>query len=451
MVRFFQIVIPILSTFPTAAMGLNGYEVAAVAITLYFFIDLLENFSRSIWTIIDLIIVLALFTWTVMPIFAYHHFNEYNRLAILWDKVMKVPSIDYYSFVLPGTLAMVLGLKWPSIKKIEIPSIAEFKDRNLLQRPKKIGYQLIFVSLLFSFIDTYLPSSINFVTYLFSKLFFTGVFYLYFSDKKPNVYLLFLMVVVLLLISIRKVMFGEMIYMIAISGIIITLGWRLNFFSKLALFSTVVFFFLLIQSVKKEYRQVAWNSGEADYGYFTQLIGERIQNTSLIFSEDGLFGATVRFNQGWLISKVMERVPSIEPYANGETIYLSLLASIVPRFLWPDKPKTGGEANMVRFLGLEITGTSMNISALGEAWANFGQEIGIIFMFFYGLTLRFFFSQMIKVVQHYPTFLLWFPLILFYVVVTETDVLSVFNHLFKTSFFVFLLFWFNRVVLKQDL
>ena len=170
-------------------------------------------------------------------------------------------------------------------------------------------------------------------------------------------------------------------------------------------------------------------------------MANRLSNPRELFSEETLFGLNHRFNQGWLISVAMDRVPKVVPYANGETIGISLLASLVPRVFWPDKPESGGKYNMERFLGWKNTGFSMNISPVGEAWVNFGAIGGIAFMFSYGLALRFFFYFLIKLTYLTPTLIFWFPLIFFYVIITESDVLTVFNHLIKTSFFVWLIFF----------
>ena len=59
-------------------------------------------------------------------------------------------------------------------------------------------------------------------------------------------------------------------------------------------------------------------------------------------AENQFGNIVVRINQGWIIAKVMDNVPSREPYANGETVKNAIIASIFPRFVDPDKAIAGG-------------------------------------------------------------------------------------------------------------
>ena len=82
----------------------------------------------------------------------------------------------------------------------------------------------------------------------------------------------------------------------------------------------------------------------------------------------------------------MNNVPSQTPFARGETIRNALVASVFPRFLYPDKPIAGGRENMENYAGISLNeNTSMDISQVGEAYANFGEMGGIIMMFVLGL------------------------------------------------------------------
>ena len=80
-----------------------------------------------------------------------------------------------------------------------------------------------------------------------------------------------------------------------------------------------------------------------------------------------------RINQGWIVARVMRYVPSIEPYADGQTIIDAISASVMPRALARDKAVAGGKSNMKVFAGLQLSeGTSMNLGFAGEMYANFG-------------------------------------------------------------------------------
>lgn len=96
----------------------------------------------------------------------------------------------------------------------------------------------------------------------------------------------------------------------------------------------------------------------------------------------------VRYNQGWIINRVMETVPAAEPYAEGATLIADLKASVLPRIFFPGKLLAGGKANMERYANYTLSeSTSMNLGYAGEMYANFGYWGGIAGCFVYALLL----------------------------------------------------------------
>ena len=346
---------------------------------------------------------------------------------------------------------MTLGMKWPFGIKYDLTfSLKELRENKNFQRAPKVGYTLILISFAASFLGPLVPSQLNFVLYLLNKLLFIGLLYLYFSGQRPKTHILILGLTILLFSSIQQGMFGELIYMSALAFIIVTIGAQLSFLKKSSIFTIGLLCIIVLQNIKHEYRRLAWTSG-ADSAYFFELISNRIDNPDLLYSEEGLFALSYRFNQGWLISATMDRVPRVVPFAEGETIFTSILASFVPRLLWPNKPISGGEANVERFLGKKNLGYSINISPIGEAWANFGYWKGIAFMFFYGFFIRLIFNYLLKLIQQTPTLLFWLPLLFFYVIRAESDILTGINHLFKSGFFVFMMYKVSHILFGQKL
>jgi hypothetical protein len=170
-----------------------------------------------------------------------------------------------------------------------------------------------------------------------------------------------------------------------------------------------------------------------------------------MFDSKKLFFVSVRMNQGWLVAMTMTKVPSKHPYANGETIWESVAASIVPRFLWPDKPEAGGKYNLRRFWGYNLRGYSMNIGPVGEAYGNFGITGGIVYMFFYGLFFNVVFSFILKLSKKRPTLILWLPFLFFYAISTETDLVTTMNSLVKASMFAWFVYWAFKVFFRTEL
>ncbi len=143
----------------------------------------------------------------------------------------------------------------------------------------------------------------------------------------------------------------------------------------------------------------------------------------------------------------MRYTPYYEPYANGETIIIGVEASLIPRFLNPNKAKAGGRDNFQRFTGKKISdNTSMGLSPLGEAYANFGINGGIFFMFLLGLFYNFYMFIILRLTDRFPSLILWMPLLFLQVVKAETDFVVVLNHLVKASVVVTIIIFSIRKV-----
>ncbi|MCF6243135.1 MAG: hypothetical protein L3J74_17570, partial [Bacteroidales bacterium] len=172
-----------------------------------------------------------------------------------------------------------------------------------------------------------------------------------------------------------------------------------------------------------------------------ELMGE-----GYLATNENIDAAIDRINQGWIVARIMSHVPRYEPFANGETIVTGIRASLIPRFLDPNKPKAGGRNYFTRFTGKLISdNTSMGLSPLGEAYANFGSTGGIVFMFLLGLFYNFYLFLLLRLSNKYYSMILWIPLLFLQVIKAETDFVVVLNHLVKASIVVSLIiFSFNK-------
>jgi hypothetical protein len=278
-----------------------------------------------------------------------------------------------------------------------------------------------------------------------------GVFYVLYSPIKNRKFV-FLVIAITLGESIAIGMFGELIFILALSLCLILLGKNISFTKKLSFAIAGIYLILLIQSVKNDYRSVVWKSGGGgDPLYFSALIGDRIANPSMMLEEKVSFLTATRMNQGWLVGTTMYFVPNKFPYANGETIWQSIAASFVPRFIWPDKPESGGKANLKRFWGFNLVGYSMNIGPIGEAYGNFGKWGGIFYMFFYGLFFNILLSTLLRLANKRPTLILWLPFLFLYAIGIETDLLTTMNSLLKGIFFTWLIFKIFKIGFRMEL
>jgi hypothetical protein len=115
---------------------------------------------------------------------------------------------------------------------------------------------------------------------------------------------------------------------------------------------------------------------------------DRVQGANQNNVDLDLGDTLVRFNQGWIISRIMVHVPKVQPYARGETLTDAALFSVVPRFLFPDKSTGVSQEFFLKYTGITLPrGTTMGLGIIGEMYANFGFGGGIAATCIYGVLL----------------------------------------------------------------
>jgi hypothetical protein len=440
--------------FVLVSFSLTVWESLSCALMVYCFLTFIDSLGKKV-IIMDYAVLMMVCTCLVMPVVFYHYYPKTFALARLWNKYMPISSDDYFEFAFPAVLAMVIGIRI-SIKKLRInsnPVVYMNNVREYLKTRPNLGLSLIAVGVLSGFLDFLAPSSLAQVLNFTEHLTYVGVFYVIYSPSKHKRLIVPGVIVLMFGQSLITGMFGDMVNMAACSLPLILLGNKKITFGSKLLFTTLgIFIVLLIQSVKSEYRTRTWrNNSGADPAFFAQLVGEKLSDVEETLDPDNLFFISVRLNQGWLVALTMKRVPQRFPFAYGETIINSVEGAVIPRFLWPDKPKSGGVENLRRFWGYNLVGYSMNIGPLGEAYANFDVLGGVIYMLFYGLFFNFMLSSILKFAEKRPTIVLWLPFLFYYAISVETDSLTTMGSLIKGVFFTWLVFQIYRIALRMDL
>ena len=166
-----------------------------------------------------------------------------------------------------------------------------------------------------------------------------------------------------------------------------------------------------------------------------RYLGEGIIDTvTLRLSRDFISDTAARYNQGWIVTRVMQNVPEAEPYAKGETLQEAAKAALLPRFLAPNKMQAGGHDLIARYAGMELNeSTSMNLGYAGEMYANFGLVGGVIGCACYALVAALGFRKLARYASTHPLWWSIIPFIFFPVVKAEDDIAFVLNWAVKGS------------------
>ena len=176
---------------------------------------------------------------------------------------------------------------------------------------------------------------------------------------------------------------------------------------------------------------------------WSSFLANSLQDTVTGSLNDESIGEIVsRYNQGWIIDRVMQTVPVSEPYARGETLKDALISAVVPRIFYPDKVMTGGQVNIFKYAGLRLSvNTSMNLGFAGEMYANFGYWGGIIGCGFYCLGIALVFRVIAKRSLASPLWWSVMPYIGFVTFKAEDDIVGVLNWITKSFVMILVVCW----------
>lgn len=418
---------------------LSNYEVLAFSFSFFTFLNLFIEFGNSIALreLMGFVASLQLLLSTALE-FVYQ------------PEEMPLLSDDYFSYALPAVVAYYIGLFLPIFKTQDHIHLLS-KAKVYLTGKDNISTILLVIGIIGAVAYQYVPIQIKAIVYLFSICLYASVMYGHYLSGKIKKITLSVAFTLLVYTTVKEGAFGHLIFWTTLYFIIVFAGTdrgkSIPF--KLSVVLIGFIFIVVVQSVKMDYRLGTWGNNiterRADPELLMQLVKQRIDDPSYLISSEHFLSVAHRFNQGSLVALAQSYVPRVEPYANGE-ILLHFIYPVVPRLFWDEKPITGGVANITRFTPLIHSGTSSsNISPFGEAYANFGDVGGIIFMFIFGLLFNYCFSKVLTISEITPSFLLWLPCLFSGCLTVETDVLSMWGSFISTSIFI-ATFWF---VLKR--
>jgi hypothetical protein len=180
---------------------------------------------------------------------------------------------------------------------------------------------------------------------------------------------------------------------------------------------------------------VAYDAGGSDqlsadrmFSWLWYLADGFGRTVTLDLSDEFLGDAVTRYNQGWIVARVMSIVPDSQPYAKGDTLKEAAAAALLPRMFAPGKTRAGGRENMARYAGIELSEqTSMNLGYAGELYANFGRFLGSIACGVYALAFGLLFRIICLKAFRQPLWWSVVPYIFFVVLKGDDGIAEVLN------------------------
>lgn len=420
--------------------GTNLFAILGLCLFAYLLLEFFWLTGKT-FPIRNLFSVFVGLQMLVGPYLSYYWYGDYQLYR------MHIDDSSYFSYAFPATLFFVIGLRFKTNVDSEIVPVDNLTSR--FQLNKLLPYQFIVIGLVFTLFENIQGVEYAFVFVLLAYLKYVGLFILILSREKLPLIPACLVYGSLLIKAALLGMFQDLLIWSTFLGMILSIKYTFSLKVKITAFAGFLIFSFLIQSIKESYRAVVW-SGEEEAS-LTAIQGsfQQVQASKGILSNENIGSSLVRINQGWILSSVMENVPEKVDHTKGYLTRKYLEAAILPRFLAPDKLKAGSRDIFITYSGVPIApGTSMGLGIFSDAYIEFGKVGGWIYLFFYGLLYNLCLKIIKKSSDDYPYLFLFIPLIFIYPVRPDSETQTVLGHLFKASFFVFVI---HKLIQKKFL
>ena len=417
---------------------MNLWSIIGIGILLVVLWKFFRELGRS-FPVLEFLLLIAGLQWIIGPI------NSYGSSVQHYKYYMYVDEVTYMSYVVPAFLFFAIAVL--SRKKIKF----QFDEINFEQFTV-YGKPILFLGVIADIAGSFAPPSLAFFLFLLAQFKFIGAGLLLFSPSRKDRFIFYAAIGYLFIRSLDSAMFHDLLLWGAFFFMLWALKYKPDFKKKMVIFLGAFVLITGIQLVKGAFRQQVWDGYQGNkLSLLMNVLSEEL-NTSDLSSDAEQEELNVRLNQGWIISAIMKEVPEEQPYADGETVKDAISASLLPRFLAPGKTIAGGRENFQKYTGVELgRNTSMGMSIIGEAYANFGGFGGIVFMLGWGFLLVLYWNKLLDFSKNHPLLIFFIPLLFLQVVKAETELVVVLNHLVKASIVVFLFFWFAKRTLKWEI
>ena len=385
--------------------------------------------------VLNVIILACMVQWLIAPMIIYEF---YIHETLLFP--MAVDADTYFSIAVPLALVFILGLKSFKAENFEFRTVF-YQIKTSKEINKKLGFIFMTLGIIASLIGPYFPASLAFVAYLLNNLLYVAVIFLFYSNYSFKWYLIALIILVLIYNVIRTTMFGDTLAWVFFMLLFISLNYNFSIKAKLLGFVISILLISVVQIIKADFRGTL----SQDYGLDRSAEFKRaIQyNVEIADFRSKIFylPSVERINQGAIISYIFQHVPATEPFAGGETVQSAFVSTLIPRFIYEEKQTSGGKKNFTRFTGKPLVGqTSMDLSILGEVYANYGLSIaGLIVIYIIGFLHKYVFNVVLKLSKDTPHLLFIIPIIFLQLIKAESDIFTNINFLVKGLIFAIII------------
>jgi hypothetical protein len=341
---------------------------------------------------------------------------------------MKVPLDQYFNLALPGFLFFAIGMFVfrSKIFRIEYSKV----DQSALVN-KDFLVKVAYVGILLRVTSSIFPGDIGFFIYLLAMVRFVAAFALFAISSRLWIYPL---TVLLLEVAFAFIsgMYHDAVMWLIFFALFYIYALKPTIQVKLIGAASIILFILLIQAVKSSYREIAWEDASKQNLTTAGSIVTEKASSDVILGENNLLLTLNRGNQAWIFASTVDNMDRNKNFQGLTNVNKYLESALLPRFLAPNKIKSGDKEIFNEFSGHIINETtSMGLGVFADGYIAYGVWGVYIFGFILGLI----FSLTFKLVERWtkvsPFYVLLLLPLLNYAVRPDCELQTTINHLAK--------------------
>jgi hypothetical protein len=240
-------------------------------------------------------------------------------------------------------------------------------------------------------------------------------------------------------------MYHDAIMWVIFFALFLIYSFKLSFRWKLMGLLSGIGFILFIQAVKYTYREQTWAGDKSASFQTVTEVGLTKVNSDELLGEENLLNTLNRSNQAWIFASTVDNMDSKKNFQGLNNVNKYLESALLPRFLAPNKIKSGSQEIFNEFSGhfLKET-TSMGLGIFADGYIAYG-SVGV---YVFGFVLGLIFALTFKIVEKWasisPFYILMLLPLLNYAVRPDCELQTTINHLAKGLMLYGLLVYLTR-------
>jgi hypothetical protein len=341
---------------------------------------------------------------------------------------MKILPEAYFDLAIPGFFFLTLGVYIIPTKIFSI-DYKSVKKSALVN--KEFLVKVVLIGLCLRVFGGFFPGELSFIAYLMSLIRFVGAFALFSIDRK-NWYFVALVILMELGYAFLEGMYHDALMWLIFFSIYFAYTFKPSFRIKVIGAVILISFIFLIQAVKVRYREATWQEGGYQSLETAAQVTSKASSSDIVFGDENLLGTLNRGNQAWIFASTVDNLNRTKNFVGMKNVNRYLEAAILPRFLAPDKLKSGNKDIFNEFSGHIINeGTSMGLGIFADGYIAYGATGVYFFGFFLGLIFALTFKLVERWTKVSPFYVLLTLPLLSYAVRPDCELQTTINHLSK--------------------